>query len=354
MLRGMAGSDCRNALVRAGITQGRLLVAVSGGRDSVALLALAREAAPDLGLELVIGHVNHQLRGEASEADERFVRALASRADLDFQVRRVDPEALRGDRSSRSRPTLEEAARELRREALVEMADETGVSWIATAHHAGDQAETVLLRILRGTGPEGLAAMAPVSPDGRWVRPLLDIDPEALEKFARERRLEWIEDESNQDLRFARNRLRHQEIPRLAESFNPQLLRTLCNLAETQRRDLEWIEALVDEAATGRIELGKQVIQFSFDGWNELPEALGRRLARRSLLVAGLDRDVTRGHIERVLAFLRRGRAVGRDKILELPRGISLRRGDAGFELGPIPAEKGIDRSENATVLGRD
>jgi tRNA(Ile)-lysidine synthase len=337
----MLGSDCRNALVRGGVTQGRMLVAVSGGRDSVALLALLREAAPALGLELVVGHVNHRLRGEASDADEIFVKALAKRAGFDFRVRHIDPETLRTDRSSRSRPTLEEAARDLRREALVEIADEIEAGWIATAHHAGDQAETVLLRILRGTGPEGLAAMAPVSPDGRWVRPLLDVDPGALAAFALEAGLEWVEDESNQDQRFARNRLRLNEIPRLTEDFNPQLLRTLCNLAEAQRRDLEWIEALVDEAARGRIELGKQVIQLSFEGWNELPEALGRRLARRSLLAVGLDRDVTRSHIERVLAFLRRGRSVGRDKILELPCGIWLRRGDAGFELGPIPAEKG-------------
>lgn len=326
---------------------------MSGGRDSVALLGLLSEAASGLGLELVVGHVNHQLRGEASEDDEAFVKAHAIRLGLDFRARRVDPEALRMDRSSRSRPTLEEAARELRREALLEIADEVGAGWIATAHHAGDQAETVLLRILRGTGPEGLAAMAPISPDARWIRPLLDVDPQDLEAYVREAGLEWVEDESNRDLRFARNRLRLEEIPRLAENFNPQLLRTLCNLAEAQRRDLEWIEAQVEEAARGRIELGKQVIQLSFNGWNELPEALGRRLVRRSLLAAGLERDVTRGHIERVLAFVRRGRAVGRDKILELPCGISLRRADAGFELGPIPAEKGIDRSENATVLRR-
>ena len=349
----MSGADCRDALVRAGVTQGRVLVAVSGGRDSVALLALLREEAPGLGLELVVGHVNHRLRGKASEDDEAFVKAQANRLGLDFRVRRVDPEVLRMDRSSRSRPTLEEAARELRREALLEIADEIGAGWIATAHHAGDQAETVLLRILRGTGPEGLAAMAPQSPDGRWIRPLLDVDPQDLETYVRQAELEWVEDESNQNLRFTRNRLRLTEIPRLAEKFNPQLLRTLCNLAEAQRRDLEWIEAQVEEAARGRIELEEQVIKLSFDGWNELPEALGRRLVRRSLLAAGLDRDITRGHIERVLALLRRGRAVGRDKILELPRGVGLRRADAGFELGPIPAENGIDRSENATVLRR-
>jgi tRNA(Ile)-lysidine synthase len=336
---GMIGADCRKALLGAGVTRGRLLVAVSGGRDSVCLLSLLRELESELRLELVVGHVDHQLRGNASAEDEAFVASLAQRLGIDFRSKRVAPPDLRVGTNSRARPTLEEAARTLRREALLEMAKESDSNWIATGHHAGDQAETVLFRILRGTGPEGLAAMAPSSRDGRWIRPLLDIDPDALEEYAREHELGWIEDASNRDLEFTRNRLRHVEFPRLQRDFNPQLLRTLCNLAETQRVDLEWIDGLVESAARGRIEVEDQVVRLALAGWDELPEALARRLVRRALLLAGLDRDLNRRHIERVLAFLRRGRDAGRDKIVELPCGISLRRVDSAFELGPVPAE---------------
>ncbi len=350
----MLSTDCRSALERWGIAQGRLLVAVSGGLDSRVLLELLLEVAPGLGLELVVGHVNHQLRGVSSRADERFVSDLARRKKLPFECRRVEPGTLRESGPSRMRPTLEEAARVLRRKALLGIAEELGARWIATAHHQGDQAETVLLRILRGTGPDGLAAMAAVSRDGRWIRPLLDIDPARFEDFARDRGLDWRKDESNQDRSFARNRLRLDWLPGLAESFNPRLLRSLCNLAETQSRDVEWIELLVENAAQGRIEIERSTVQLALDDWELLPEALARRLARRALLAAGLDRDVTRVHLSRVLDFLRRGRSVGRDKILELPRGLTLRRGDRAFVLGPIHAENGSGRADDARVHGRD
>jgi tRNA(Ile)-lysidine synthase len=319
-----------------------------------ALADLVRTVAPALDLELLVGHVNHRLRGADSDADEDFVGGLAAQAGLECVSRRVDPAKLRIDRSSRTRPTLEEAARILRREALTRMADAAEADWIATAHHAGDQAETVLLRILRGTGPEGLAAMSPLSRDGRWAKPLLRIDPTAIAGYAVDRGLGWREDASNQDRGFARNRLRLAALPRLAAEFNPQLLRALCNLAEAQTRDLEWIESLVEDAAKERITIGSQQIRFCLDDWETIPEALARRLVRKALRAVGLDRDLTRTHLERVLAFLRRGRGVGRDKVLELPCGIVLRRRDTGFELGPNSAESEIGRIDNATVLGRD
>ena len=313
-----------------------MLLAVSGGVDSCVLLDLLLGIAPDLDLELIVAHVDHRLRGEASQADAAFVADLARRAGLPFVSRSVDPERLREGQSSRRRPTLEEAARTLRRRALLEMAAEENARWIATAHHAGDQAETVLLRVLRGTGPEGLGAMAPLSPDGCWVRPLLAVDPADLVAHAHARHLEWREDASNRDRSFTRNRLRLDWMSELAGTFNPQLLRTLCNLAEAQRTDSEWMEALVEDAAEGRIEVGQDAIRLALEDWDALPEALARRLVRRALFAAGLERDVSRVHLSRVLDFLRRGRAVGRNKRLELPRGLVLRRADDGFVLGPL------------------
>jgi tRNA(Ile)-lysidine synthase len=329
----MLDSDFRAELDDQGIRTGRLLLAVSGGRDSMVLLDLVSRCLPALELTGVVGHVNHGLRGAEADGDERHTRAAAAAAGMEFRTRRVDPEALRVGTSSRERPTLEEAARDLRRQALLEMASETGCDWIATAHHAGDQAETLLLRMLRGTGPDGLAGMSPRSVDGRWRKPLLGVLPNEIAAWAEAMGIHWVEDASNEDRRFARNRLRLDWIPSLSATFNPQLLRTLSNLAEAGRQDREWIEGLVDEAVKERIEFGPSGIRFAIDGWDSLPEALARRMVLRGMVEVGLARDITRTHLERVLEFLRRGRRAGRDKILELPGGISVRRVGNYFEL---------------------
>lgn len=350
----MIDAELRAQLAAQGIEGQILLVAVSGGRDSVVLLDALHRLAPEHDLALVVGHVDHGLRGDASTADHEFVASLARQAGLPFASRRVDPEAARRDLHSRARPTLEEAARSLRRAALLAMADEAGAAAIATAHHLGDQAETVLLRLLRGTGPDGLAAMAPLDRSGRWLRPLLDVPPEALAAAATARGLRWREDASNVDRRFARNRLRHDWIPGLAEAFNPQLLRNLADLAEAQRTDLEWIEGRVAEAAKERIEVEPRGVRLAIDGWKDVPEALARRLVRTALQRAGLGRDVSRRHLERMLAFLHRGRAAGRDLRLQLPAGIVLRRLDDAFLLEREPRPGKIAAREDATVPRRD
>ena len=332
----MLDRDCQDVLEGMGVRGGRMLIAVSGGRDSMVLLDVLKRCLPRLAGEEgegVVAHVHHGLRGTDSDADQRHVEAAAREAGFDFCSRRVDPEREREGLSSRERPTIEEAARNLRREALLEMAAETGCDWIATAHHAGDQAETVLLRLFRGTGPDGLAAMALRSTDGRWLKPLLRVLPEAIEDWAREKEVEWREDASNQDRRFARNRLRLDWISQLAENFNPQLLRALSDLAEAQRWDVEWTRGLVEEASKEQIEFGEAGVRFALDGWDSLPEALARRLVRLALDESGLGRDVTRVHLVRVLEFLRRGRSAPRNKKLELPGGFLVQRRDDCFEL---------------------
>jgi tRNA(Ile)-lysidine synthase len=350
----MLVSEARSALESFGVRGGRVLVAASGGLDSTVLLEVLCGLAEPLELELVVGHVDHGLRGVDSEEDARWVEARARDRGLSSQRRRIHPERAREGRGSRDRPTLEEAAREGRRRALHSMALESGCRWIATAHHANDQAETVMLRILRGTGPEGLAAIAPQSPDGLWVRPLLGIERGHLEAWARDRDLEWREDASNRDRRFARNRLRLDWLPELAATFNPQLLRALCDLAEAQRRDLEWIGELVEKAAAERLTVGPAGIEVEIDGWEELPEALARRLARRVLIEAGLGRSLSRVHLARLLELFRRGRAVGRDKELELPGGIRVRRRGDHFIVAAEKPRNGFDPEDNARLHERD
>jgi tRNA(Ile)-lysidine synthase len=309
-----------------------VLVAASGGLDSTVLAHALAAGAPRLGIQVALGHVHHGLRGAEADADQAAVAAQAAALGLPLAVRRVDPRARRAGRSSRARPTLQEAARELRYAALREMAAELGASRIATAHHADDQAETVLLRLLRGTGPDGLAGIPERSPDGLLVRPLLRLSREALRGYAEAHGLCWREDSSNGSRRYARNRLRAEWLPGLAADFNPQLLRVVADLAEAQRRDTEWIAALVTQEAEARFSREGAWLRIDATGWRALPEALGRRLAREALARCGAGRHASRVHLERMQVFLGSSRGGAR---LELPAGLRLLRGAGGFRLGP-------------------
>jgi tRNA(Ile)-lysidine synthase len=297
-----------------------VLVAVSGGLDSVALLHALHAISQDLPLNLQVGHVNHGLRGVESDADEAFVAGQAAALGIPFRAARVAPGSLRDGRSSRARPTLQEAARRLRYGALDALAAALGAERIATAHTADDQAETVLLRVLRGTAPSGLAGIPARSPDGRIVRPWLRTFRADLERFARERGLAWREDPSNRSDRFARSRLRRR-IPELARDFNPKLLRALADLAEAQERENAWIEAEVAREAGDRLVGEQGALWIEIKDWNALPEALAWRLAREALRRAGGGRDVSRAHLARMVRFLAAPRPGRR---LELPGGLEL------------------------------
>ena len=321
------------SITALGLSGRRILIAVSGGLDSTVLADGLIALASRRILDLAIGHVNHGLRGADSDADEAAVAALAARHDLPFRSQCVDVESLRTGVASRSRPTRQEAARTLRRDALSRMRTELGAHCIATAHHLDDQTETVLMRVIRGCGPDSVGGIREQSADGEWVRPLLSIPREQILGYARERDLTWREDQSNADPAYTRNRLRRDCLPGLIRDFNPQLLRAIGDLAEAQRRDSEWLDTLVDREARGRFLRTDAGLSIQPEGWQDLPEALARRLARWALVELGGGRDVSRVHLLRVLAFLREGVEGRENARLELPGGLILERRCRGFLL---------------------
>ena len=324
----------REALRRLGLRGRAVAVAVSGGIDSVALAHALQEVAQRSRLRLSIAHVNHGLRGAESDADQGFVEALGTRLGLAVRVERVDPRAARLAGPSRDRPSLQEAARTLRYAALARLAERTGADCIATAHHADDQAETLLLRILRGTGPDGLAGIPERSPDGRVVRPFLGVTRGEIERYAAGRSLRWREDPSNASPRYARNRLRREWLPGLSRAFNPRLLRALAGLADAQRRDSEWLEAAVAAEAAERFTMAGGWLRINLERWRQLPESLSLRLARRALRECGAGRLAARVHLARMDALLRSGAR----RAIELPGGLRLRAGPSEARLGPICA----------------
>lgn len=300
-------------------SSGRILVAASGGIDSTVLGHALMERGASRGFEVALGHVNHGLRGGASDADEAVVQRLATERGVPFFRAHEDPLALRAGCSSRKRPTVQEAARQLRYAALSRMAHDWQADVIATAHTRDDQAETVLLRILRGCGPDALAGIPAQTADGRILRPLLGVSRLQIVAYARKEGLVWREDASNDDSRYARNRLRNQWIPDLAASFNPRLSSALAGLAEAQQKDREWIEAEVASEVARRFRHGEDGLWVDCEGWDRLPEALTRRLARHVLHESGQGRETSRAHLERLSAFVAARRP---DRELELPGGL--------------------------------
>lgn len=216
----------------------RLCVAVSGGGDSVALLLLlndanARKRAP-LGVGLAAIHINHRLRGPESEADQAFVESLCARLAIPLTIQAVDT----ADHANTYGETLEEAARNLRYRLFRELLASGAATSVATAHTLDDQAETVLMKLLRGAWLEGLSAIAPILhvPGGQIVRPLLGLRRDDLRAYLIQRGQPWREDTSNSDEAFTRNRLRHTVLP-LLRAENPSLDQTLANLAQLAREE---------------------------------------------------------------------------------------------------------------------
>ena len=273
----------------------RVGVAVSGGADSVFLLHALRELAPRFDIRLSVVHIEHGIRGAASIADAEFVARVASKFELPLHIRHVDVPAMDGN--------LEQAARNVRRSFYSELIAAGTVDRVATGHTRSDQAETVLFRILRGSGLTGLAGILPVTSEG-LIRPLLEIDRREIEAWLRERGIPWREDASNQDPAYARNRLRHDVLPLLRDTFNPQLDRALSNLAEVARdEEAYWASELARDQppATSHQPLVLPVSQLS-----DAPPALARRLVRRVIeLVKGDLRGIDFEHVERVIQMAR-------------------------------------------------
>lgn len=216
-----------------------VLLALSGGADSVALFCLLLEARESMRLVLSCVHVEHGIRGEASLSDLTFVRALCKEKRVPLYTAHVDAPAYAREHGC----GLEDAARTLRYAFLNRTADEIGADVIALAHHAGDQAETVLLHAMRGSDIRGLCAMRMRS--GRLIRPLLDCRPEALRACLAAIGQPFCEDATNEDRTYARNRVRHDVLPQMERAV-PGAGAALCRLAGAAQRDEDYFDTQID------------------------------------------------------------------------------------------------------------
>jgi tRNA(Ile)-lysidine synthase len=236
------------ALESFGVRSARVVVAVSGGADSMALLSSLHRLRMTFDLSLHVAHLDHGLREESS-ADAGFVREQCAALDLPATIERCDTRTT----AQASRTGIEEAARNLRYQFLIRAAQSVCAPWVALAHNADDQVETVLHRLLRGTGLAGLAGMPVTRPlhDGiTLIRPLLGVKRVEIEADFRQRGQTWREDASNAALELTRNRIRHWLLPLLRSEFNPQVDAALLNLSLQARE----AESIVQSAAAQLLE----------------------------------------------------------------------------------------------------
>lgn len=305
----------------------RVGVAVSGGVDSICLLH-ALMALPDLALALTVCHLDHGLRPESAR-DADFVRDTAAGLRLPYVMTRIDVKA----HGKAKHLSLEMAARELRYAELCRMADELRLDRVALGHHLDDQVETVLLRILRGTGLEGLSGMAPVRGE-RFVRPLLCACRDEILEYAKANGLSWIEDATNRGTEILRNRIRHNLLPALRTDYNQRIDRALLGLSTLAREALSHLELeLASVWPRLAIRDVPGALTFSTAALAELPPTIGRLALRKLLALAGGDPGrLSQNATNRLWEFARS--TSGRR--LCVPGGFTLSRQGDRFALGRI------------------
>lgn len=336
-----------------------VLCALSGGADSVYLLHRLYLLRCSLDFHLVAAHYNHHLRGEESDRDEEFVRQFVekwckpmcvSAGDESWQLPAVSLIVGGGDVASeaaRRKTGLEETAREMRYAFLRKTADELGGAIIATAHTADDNMETMLFHLARGTGLRGLTGIQPVS--GDMIRPMLTTTRAQVEEYLRLYSIPHVEDSSNQDERFARNRLRHRVIPEL-EALCPGVVSRTAFTASLLRTDEEYLTAQAEKAVENCVPEGG-AIRLSADRIGALPDALAPRAVR--ILISRMrdgDTDLTAAHLLSVAALCR-----GEDPSaqISLPDGLIARREYGDLVIGFAGHEPEIPDPVPVTMEGQ-
>lgn len=323
----------------------RVVAAVSGGGDSVALLYLLAESAQGLGCSLAgVVHVHHGLRGAAAEADQQLVAGHAAALQVPLVVERVDVAALARDR----RCSIEAAGRHARDAAYERARVALGATHVATGHTLDDQAETVLLRLARGTGVSALSGIRRVR--GAIVRPLLACRREDVRGYLEARGLRWREDETNADLGIARNRVRHRVLPVLGEALSPRVAEALARAAEVAASEDLVLEREVQRAADAVIGPaigGPEAASVERAALLAQPVALQRRLVRRWLERAAPRARPGLAHVDAVLAL---ARSASDGKRLSLPGCVVAVAGDRLAVSGPgrAPGESGPERFSDA------
>lgn len=256
----------------------KLLLAVSGGPDSMAMLFAMKNLSETMGFKLFIAHVNHGVRGELALRDQVFVEKTAKELNIPYYTKNVDMVAYGKELGISS----EDAGRLLRYGFFREVLSNLGGGYICVAHNKNDQAETVLLRILRGTGVEGLKAMELIS--GDIIRPLINVERTEIEDYIRDNKIETMLDHTNLQAIYSRNKVRLELIPYIQENFNPNIIDSLCRLSEIASWEMEIINKVVEKKFNLLVKnISSNSIIFKGDEFLSEDDSIKRKLIRRGI-----------------------------------------------------------------------
>lgn len=317
-----ATKGIREFLASRSLLNCSLIVAVSGGVDSMVLLHLLYELKNEFDLRLSVAHLDHGIRGESSEKDAEFVREVAENLGLPSTVEKRDVTRITDGGSS-----LEEAARKVRYEFLEDVRVKQAADYVALGHNRDDQVETVLMHLIQGTGLRGLSGMDPVREF--YVRPLLNNSREEIYNYADARDLNYRKDETNQDTSYLRNRIRHGLLPKLEENYNPRIREKINELSTLAGE----AHSFIQERATivmEELELKREneEIRFQREGIQQLHPYLKKVAIRQLVLEArGSLKDVTSSHVEKIIDQLEKNPSRAQ---LDLPDLTFILQGETG------------------------
>ena len=280
----------------------KILVGVSGGADSVCLLHCLGQVASELNFSLGAMHVNHSIRGEEADRDMNFVRKLCTDMKIELYIEKVDVPSL----AKTENLSVEAAGRLARYRAFHRICEKHGFNKIATAHNRDDQAETVLMRIIRGTGIDGLAGIQYKRSDG-VIRPILDIERKDIEKYLSENDIEFCSDSTNKDNNYTRNNIRNVLLPMIRNEYNPNITAALSNLAETSAQDSSFIKGY-SERLYNRINCpikNKKPTVLDIESLKLLEESIKVRVIKCALSeVMGKGYKIEKIHVDSIINLL--------------------------------------------------
>ena len=297
-----------------------VVIGVSGGPDSVALLHALFLIAPRFSLKLGVAHVNHCLRGNDSDKEAQLVEVLAKKHDLPFYTQKKDVRKYRIE----NKLSLEEAARRVRYAFLNNVADIVPYNKIAVGHHSDDNAELILMNLFRGSGAQGLSGIPPVR-EHRIIRPLIKLNRSEIIDFLNQNKLEYVSDASNMDTTYFRNRVRHDLIPLLKNAYNPKISETLNRLSSIIRSEEEWLDDVVHPFFEKTVlDVQENYIILSVTMLNQYHPALQRRIIRMTIEeIKGDLRRIRFVNINSVIGLLNKSSAYGK---VDLPDCIRIQR----------------------------
>lgn len=305
----------KNGIIKKGDS---IVVGVSGGHDSVCLLHILSSLKEDLNLKLVVVHINHMLRGSESNRDEEFVKKLCKGLNIEFKSIHVDINKVSKEKGI----SLEEAGREERYKNFGMVADSVGADKIAVAHNKNDQAETVLMNIIRGTGLDGLKGMDYIR--GRVVRPLLGTERSEIDAYILEKKLDTVTDSSNLESIYARNKIRLGVIPNIDKLFDSNLVKSIDRMNRLLKDDIDFIDSKAKKSYFNAVlKKENEEVELLLGKLKSMHIALKRRVIRKAIQeVRGNVKGIESVHIESVLDMINVGRVGSR---VDLP-GIKIGR----------------------------